>query len=120
MRAALMDLLGKGGEKFLDFDEAYARALERENYPGGDWGGVMQLGHTRAFRDNVPVGVYEDMGGIGPRTQAEQAYGRKVDNILRGANFLSRYALPAGGVTLAGKGLYDVIAALNDAEEGVV
>ena len=33
---------------------------------------------------------------------------------VMGANIASRYALPAGGVTLAGKGLYDLTAAFGN------
>ncbi len=37
MRAALMDLLGKGGRKFQEFDDAYADAVrDRLMYEQGD------------------------------------------------------------------------------------
>ena len=112
LRVALMDLLGKGKEKFLDFDQAYADALYRENYPGGQWSDMLQYGHAMPLRERYPIGN-ENFGYQGPRTLQEAQLCYKIDGPLRVANVLSRYALPAGGVTLAGKGLMDIIAALN-------
>lgn len=51
---------------------------------------------------------YEARGGIGPRTRSERDMGRAVGTGVFAANLASRYLLPAGGITLAGKGLYDL------------
>ena len=100
-------------EKALLADAAYADALFREGVDP-----KSQMGHAFPIANiNTVVGDYEAAGGIGPRTAMEARAARVMDNSLLAANIASRYALPAGGVTLAGKGLMDIAAGLSPEEE---
>ena len=112
MRKQIMDGLRKAGQRFLDFDAAYADKLGQSGSADsilsafGMYGRAVPL---KEFKNPVmPVGTYEAMGGIGPRSAANAALGNSVDKGLLLANLASRYALPAGSITLAGKGLYDL------------
>ena len=123
MRAALMDLLGKGGERFRKFDDAYAQAV-RDRL-------MLESGDPRL---NNPVGVVRNMAGAFagapithgpalmvradgseylPETFVEKiaGYGTPV------VGGISRYALPAAGVSLAGKGIVDLVSMLNDDQD---
>ena len=100
-------------EKALLADAAYADALFREGVDP-----LKQMGHAFPIGNiNTVVGNYEAAGGIGPRTVAEARAAKVMDNTLLASNIASRYALPAGGVTLAGKGLMDIAAGLSPEEE---
>ena len=92
-------------EKLNQMDTAYADRLYNEDRP------------IRALTQGIPLSEinghtvtnhYEAAGGIGPRTRREQFNGRLGDTVIGAANVASRYALPAGGVTLAGKALHDL------------
>ena len=123
MRVALMDLLGKGGERFRKFDDAYAQAV-RDRL-------MLESGDPRL---NNPVGVVRNMAGAFagapithgpalmvradgteylPETLVEKiaGYGTPV------VGGVSRYALPAAGVSLAGKGIVDFVSMLNDDQD---
>ena len=89
----IMDNLRKAGTAFLDMDERYANALEAK----------------------LPTSpnVVQGFGGMGRAIPVREmnpltSDDRLVDSAFLAANLASRYALPAGGVTLAGKGLYDL------------
>ena len=102
MRAALMDLLGKGGRKFNEFDRAYAAKLDQGIFRNRPY--LNTLGATPLSE------IYGTMHG---ETVKEKLLGRLIENGAVASNIAARYALPAGGVTLAGKGLYDLIGMLQ-------
>lgn len=86
MLGKVKDKLRKAGSSLREFDDAYAAKVAEGAHP------LVQM--TSGF----PI-TYAPSG-----TAAEKAaaYG------MLGVNAAARYALPAGGVTLAGKGLYDL------------
>jgi hypothetical protein len=116
MRERIMNGLRNAGDKLLNFDERYANAIF--DGTGGqkvmDDGIVNHIGMiSRAlpFKESdryFPTSPYEARGGYGPRDEDSQRIGSRIDKGLIAANVASRYLLPAGGVTLAGKGLYDL------------
>ena len=88
-----MEGLRKAGGAIRSFDDAYAaKAAEVTDNP------FVKM--TSGF----PV-TYAPEG-----TMKEKAVGYGI----LGANAAARYALPAGGVTLAGKGLYDLTQMMMD------
>lgn len=90
--------LRKAGQAIVDFDTAYAQKVQKGIDPQKDPIGEMTRG--------VPL---KDL--FAP-SQAENAKELAADigftTAVGVANVASRYALPAGGVTLAGKALYDL------------
>ena len=126
LRVALMDLLGKGGRKFREFDDAYAEAVRQKlMYEQGDPRASSPIGVIRNMMGAVagtPIThgpammVAKDGTEYMPRTFAEKAAGYGVP----AAGATARYVLPAAGVTLAGKGLMDIAAMLGDDDEEVV
>ena len=101
-----MDLLGKGGRRLDEFDRAYARKLDEtvfRNRPMGSTFGATPLGE-----------IYGSMQGD---SQTEKVLASLLENAGVAGNFATRYALPAGGVTLAGKGLYDIIGMLQEEDQ---
>lgn len=120
MRAALMDLLGKGGERFRKFDDAYAQAV-RDRL-------MLQSGDPRL---NNPVGVVRNMAGAFagapithgpalmvradgseylPKTFVEKIAGYGTPAI----GGVSRYVLPAAGAALVGQGIVDTSRGIVD------
>ena len=114
-RQTVMDGLRKAGQAFLDMDERYASAIY--DGTGGDnsmktyFGNVGMTARAAPIKELdrfTPTSEYEARGGYGPRDEASQRLGQGIDAGLIASNIASRYLLPAGGVTLAGKGLYDL------------
>jgi hypothetical protein len=115
-RQYMMDQLHRAGRALLDMDLKYANAIY--DGTGGDVArnkGLLShlglLGRALPFSETpryFNTSEYEALGGFGPRDAQSQRFGRAMDAGLMGANFASRYLLPAGGVTLAGKGIYDL------------
>ena len=115
MRAALMDLLGKGGTKLREFDNAYADRVMDVLYPqrirdsGNGLDGLRglaasYLGGGRAYVPEVDQYIQNPtLRGI--ETGARYAF--PVTNIG------VRYGLPVAGVTAAGQGLAELIDALD-------
>ncbi len=109
----MRERIGKGfrkvGEAINNFDKAYAAKLERDAKgpidAAGLYGRAIPLSESY---EAIGMSECEARGGIGPRTRAERDMGRAVGTGVLAANLASRYLLPAGGVTLAGKGLYDL------------
>ena len=121
MRNSMMNALRKAGSRFKDFDTAYAEKLtpgftEADTFLGmiGNYGRGVPLHEVPR---GIPMSEYEAIGGIGPRTQGQARTGAFVDAGLMAANVASRYALPAGGITLAGKGLFDLTQGLYAAAD---
>ncbi len=106
------NFLRKAGDavgQFLgDMDQNYANAAYRESIPDN-----LQRGHALAIRE---IGPSVDMG--------DELHWKVLGGLAQGgltaANVASRYALPLGGVTLAGKGLYDLTAGMNEQTSGTL
>ena len=114
--ARVMDALRAGGKQALDLDERYSDAIY-DRFKGNKVVSSMSSTPARMLIDN-----YKD-NGLFPRTGMGVGADIGFNAALHGttaANLLSRYALPAGGVTLAGKGLYDIAAGLSQPEEEVI
>jgi hypothetical protein len=109
----MRERIGKGfrkvGEALNNFDKAYAGKFERDAKGPVDLLGLYGRGVPLSESyDAIGMNDYEARGGIGPRTRSERDMGRAVGTGVFAANVASRYLLPAGGITLAGKGLYDL------------
>ena len=92
----MRQLMRRAGEALMDADAKYARAVDISAYSPS-----LQAGHAMPLRDivdAVPIG-----DGV-----MNQVLGHGVRSGLMGANVAARYALPLGGMTLAGKGLMDL------------
>ena len=112
-----------GKEKFLDFDEAYAKKVGEFIYPEAERGNNGAMGVARGFgevfagqplRNVIPAP--EVIHTVPPKMGAKIAgeafrYGIPVGNIA------ARYIMPAVGVTAAGKGLYDLTQMLSPYEK---
>ena len=115
MRNTMMNALRKAGTALNEFDKAYAYKLQ-EGVKNTSIPLYMRAAPLEQFNKPVfPMSAYESVGGIGPRTVQEAQIGGIVDKVLLGTNIASRYALPAGGITLAGKGLFDLTQGLYEA-----
>ena len=93
----LLNNIRKAGQRLLDLDERYASLVEKH------MGGVH----------NHPIRVM--LGGTplkGPYENDNTGAAKHLANAMIGGavatNVGYRYGLPAAGVTLAGKGLYDL------------
>lgn len=95
-RQYIMDGLRKAGNAFLDMDERYANAIE-DRLPSNP--NVVQ--GFAGFGSAIPI---REMNPFAAESRKDMF----IDSAVLGANIASRYLLPAGGVTLAGKGLYDL------------
>ena len=89
MFGKVKDGLRKAGTTLRDLDYAYAQKVMNSDAP------VM-------VKVTSGVPLFHSFEGIHNATEQAAATG------LKAASAASRYALPAGGVTLAGKGLYDL------------
>ena len=102
-----MGPLRKAGKAFLDFDEAYANASDRINMPA-----ITQVGHSIPLREALDYS--QDPMKLAGKGSDNSFVGRAARGAVNagvlGANIASRYALPMGGVTLAGKALIDLTA----------
>ena len=93
------------GDAIADIDRAYAAEVGKAfpNRPGVS---------TPIFMDERgPVPYATGYGPIAPDVALDRA---------RVSNIMSRYALPVGGVTLAGVGLMDIVDALRGPEPGTL
>ena len=99
----ILEMLRAGGKKLENMDNRYADAVY--DRLGGQQANPL-LGYTSSGRLGEMIRG-ETGGDLGVMAQKYGAIG---------ANLASRYALPAGGVTLAGKGIGDIIAALSSDE----
>lgn len=126
MREALVDLLSKGGKKFREFDDAYAAAVrDRLMIPEGD------------PRASSPMGIARNMAGAfggAPVTHGPAAVVLKdgtermpqgvLENVVSygipATGAAVRYALPAAGVSLAGRGLMDLVGMTQEEDDNIV
>ncbi len=93
-----MNQLRKAGRALMDVDEAYSRAL----IPKGSQDKFGEATRGLSIRDVVNAD-FSQTEGFGAKPIAMATMGG-----LGVANVAARYGLPAGGITLAGKGLMDL------------
>jgi hypothetical protein len=98
--------LRKAGAFLGDMDAKYAKAVEGTIENPSSWTGA-----ARGMSSAVPIRDLTTFHGAETRDQVLQAIA--LNSSVGGANIAARYALPAGGVTLAGKGLMDMAAAFG-------
>jgi len=111
MRKQLMDGLRKAGERFNDFDNAYAEKLAKAIR-----GNVEEMGFLRnaaaSVAEMTPRYTKREIDINSDEFKELPQYLQFVTkNIEWGgpaAGYGVRYRLPEAGVTLAGKGLYDI------------
>ena len=115
------ETIRKAGEMLRRMDDAYSvniAKLYRDAGPTVKFGSYMIGGAHPSFRKAVPL--IKDGAG-----QMEQMLGTAMQYAVPAANAVPKYVLPAAGVTLAGKGLFDVgvmlgQAAANQQTEGTI
>lgn len=104
MRKQLMDGLRKAGQKIKAFDDAYAERVGRDIGSDEEYPLRKLLSASKVFED--------------PRIQSdslrEEVLAHLMNAGITATNIGYRYGLPAAGVTLAGKGLYDMTAAFGN------
>ena len=119
MRAALMDLLGRTGRGIQNIDDAYAaRVADLLRTEQGTAGSAIRnaAAEVVGFPSFRGPGIVEGID----RTVNPNAY-RAQQVMAHAAPYISggiRYGVPIAGVSLAGKGLMDIMDAL-DAEEAM-
>ena len=105
------DMLRKAGQRIMDFDAAYAKKIEdgvKRNMEGG--GPLAITEGIRGMTSGVALRDTFNRPGNNPENIKERVMLHAMEGGVAAANIASRYALPAGGVTLAGVGLYDLAA----------
>ena len=104
------EMLRKAGSMMLDADAAYAKAAgPGDNKPFG------QLTRGTSLRDAFnPVTTGEPEGVL------ENLFAAGLDIGVPAANIASRYALPVGGVTLAGAALHQLTGAFDEQTSGTL
>lgn len=99
----------------LDFDERYAAAADRQSMPM-----LSQIGHAMPLKQAATF-VTDKATATGQGKPDTSLAGRTtrgaINAALVGANVASRYALPAGGITLAGQGILDLTAQFGNAAD---
>jgi len=93
-----MGQLRKAGQALADMDRAYANKVASHIDPQKQ--PLAEMGSAVPLADVFAPGQAD--------SQAEKVLLAAMDAGVLTANVASRYALPAGGITLAGKGLYDL------------
>ena len=102
----MREFLRKAGKSLNDSDRAYANKLgERIDPNKRPFVGMTSTLPLQTIFDGIKEGRAD--------SQAEKVLGTVMDAGVLGANIASRYALPAGGITLAGKALMDLTAAFG-------
>ncbi len=112
-RKTVMGGLRKAGQFLIEKDEQYAQKIrgganENINSMPGPLG---VLEGYRAMSSGTPLNqIYVDHGAT---NRSERAVSIGANTAMMLSNAGARYALPAGGVTLAGKGLMDIAASFG-------
>ena len=113
----MRELLRKAGTAIRNFDDAYADKVRTgmADKPGGVLAGIvggMPITHGVAPSPTEELAMSFAKSNNGPASkgqiQRHQAIEMGVGGAVLAANAGVRYGLPAAGVTLAGKGLYDL------------
>ena len=107
MRQRLNQMLSNLGSRLDSIDRAYVNQIQKgydphKNPLAGMTGGTVLSDIYRypSQADSIPEHIVEQLMGAG----------------ILGANVASRYALPVGGVTLAGAGLMELAQMLSSKE----
>ena len=102
-------MLRKAGKTLLDLDEAYARKLvpDQAKQP------VAAMTRGSSIRDFMESENFGD-------SQVEKLVNSAALGGLATANIASRYALPAGGVTLAGAALVELAGQIGEQTQQTV
>ena len=110
-RAQLMEMLQALGERIRKVDDAYAEKVRSAIIPVNPDGSVMSVARSvGGAMAGAPL-----THGL-PQVSADAGLGeRAMAAAVPVTAVTARYALPAAGVTLAGKGLYDLSYALGAA-----
>ena len=95
-----MEQLRRAGRAIADADRAYANRVASHIDPHKQ--PLLELGSAVPIADALHGGQAD--------TRTEKALLAAMNMGVAGMNVASRYALPAGGVTLAGKALMDLTA----------
>ena len=103
-----MNQLRKAGQALADMDRAYANKIAGHIDPNKQ--PILEIGSAVPIRDAL-VGGEAD-------SQVEKALLTAMNVGVAGMNVASRYALPAGGITLAGKALIDLTAMFGGPADG--
>ncbi len=106
-----MGMLRKAGQALLDRDQQYA------NFVKG-----TRVDKDKPLKDRL---VREDFRELTSGTSVREAFAdesRSIEDQLMtaavlGSNMASRYAMPIGGLTAAGVGLYDVTTSMMGGEQ---
>lgn len=98
MRNTMMNALRKAGQRLNEFDVAYAKRASR------DMGEVEK----HPLRQMLGAAPLSEIGDVQADSMIERLLGESLAMGTRATNVGYRYGLPAAGVTLAGKGLYDL------------
>ena len=103
-----MNQLRKAGGYLLDRDADYAKAMASN---AGTFG--------RATRGTSLRDAFDTSGQVAD-SPIEKLAMLGVNIGFPAANIASRYALPAGGITLAGAGLLELTGAMNEQTSGTI
>lgn len=104
----MLGQIRKAGQFLADKDRQYASAIAKNIDPSKQ--------PLREMTQAVPLADIFGQGNTG-ESQVEKLVGLGMDVGVASANMASRYLLPAGGVTLAGKGLYDLATQFGNAAD---
>ena len=105
MRKQIMDGLRMAGQKMQDFDQMYSDAVKKRVYGDDPSGNKGIIGDVLGGRWG-DVEVNEEL--LPSMSRPLQAGVRALQYGLPAAGYAARYAAPAAGITLAGKGLIDI------------
>ena len=112
-----MEQLRKAGSAIRRFDDAYSKKIGdfyEDRFENSDktavdiakaTAGLMFGGATPSTRK---LGIEVSVGADGKENKMERALANVLDIAMPIESAVVKYALPAGGVTLAGKALYDL------------
>ena len=104
----MREQLRKAGKALGDMDRAYANKVASRINPHKH--PIAEMGSAIPIADALQGGEAD--------TRTEKALLAAMNMGVAGMNVASRYALPAGGVTLAGKALIDLTAQFGGPADG--
>ena len=104
-RQTMMDVLRSAGDKLNGFDQMYSDAVKRRVYGDDPSGTKGIIGDALGGRWG-DVEVDDEL--LSSMPNYIKAGARAYQYGVPAVGYTTRYALPAAGVTLAGKGLYDI------------
>lgn len=104
-KESVMNALRMAGQKIKAFDEAYAERAAKDMGDLGENPLRHMLGASPVFADSQ----------VDADTLLERILGESIIFGARASNAGYRYGLPAAGVVLGGKGIYDITQGLYGA-----